>query len=536
MSEKKQPNFLILFTDQQRYDTINACGYPYMNTPNLDRLVREGVSFDQAYTPNPVCVPARHNLLTGLPARFHGYFSNARHPLNFRLPTLPRIFSDNGYDTRAIGKMHFQPPRRHSGFAKMELMEEIPRFRQDDEYLMYLKENGYGNVQDIHGIRNLLYMTPQRALVPEKHHGSTWVADRTVEYLKTNGGKRPFFLWSSWIAPHPPFNVPEGYADMYKDADLPLPLKSETPIQEFHSSRPCCDIPEGKETEYLRRVREVYFSMVSHVDHNIGKILSALEEIGELDNTFILFTTDHGEMLGDHNCFQKMQPYDSCARIPYIIRYPELAEAGSVRHDFADLNDILPTLLDVAGLEYPEDTELPGASVFGDAKDRKYQYIEHHKNQRRWISLRNKSYKFNYYYGGAEEELFDMESDPEETVNLLYTSQDDPEIKTIRDELRRKLVEFEKKWGPEGYVENGDFISFPKEVFTGRPGRNGQFPVFPENIADQEEFAAINDFGDEVIEAVKDEPMVKLHELDLEGGRINGVPQELIDKIEREKL
>ena len=134
------------------------------------------------------------------------------------------------YD-RSRQKMHFQPYRRHNGITKLELMDEIPRHRQDDEYALYLKEHGYGDIQSIHGVRHLLYMLPQRSMLPEELHGSSWVSNRSIHHIKENAGKRPFFLWSSFIAPHPPFDVPDQWADLYKGKRSFPPLKvSTTPL------------------------------------------------------------------------------------------------------------------------------------------------------------------------------------------------------------------------------------------------------------------------------------------------------------------
>lgn len=297
----KKPNILLITTDQQRYDTIGAAGYPFMKTPNLDMLAGEGCIYPCAYSSNPVCMAARHNILTGLTARYHGfddnYFDDDPRVIPYELPTLPQLLSDAGYDTIAVGKMHFQPCRRHNGFTKMELMEEIPRFLEDDDYAMYLRENGYENIQSIHGVRHLLYMLPQRSLVDAEHHGSSWVAERSIHHLKENGGHRPFFMWSSFIAPHPPFDVPEGWADLYKGAELPYLKQSVTPISQIAEwKKYIADYPSES---YLRRARELYYASISFVDYNIGKIIDQLKEMGEYDNTLIIFTSDHGEMLGD---------------------------------------------------------------------------------------------------------------------------------------------------------------------------------------------------------------------------------------------
>lgn len=518
--EKKKPNILLLTTDQQRFDTINAAGYDFIQTPNLDRLAEEGCMFTNAYSPNPVCIPARHNLITGLTAKHHGfddnYFEETRN-IPYDIPTVGEIMSNDGYDTIAIGKMHFQPYRRHNGFNKLYLMDEIPRYREDDEYAMYLKDVGLGHIQSIHGVRHLLYMLPQRSIVPEEHHGTKWVADRTIEYLDNNRGRRPFFIWSGWIAPHPPFNVPDRLADLYKDVDIPAPFESKTPLSQLaQENKNIADYPNEK---YLRRARELYYAGISHVDENIGRILEKLEEIGELDNTLILFTSDHGEMLGDHGTYQKFLPYDGSSKIPFIARYPNLLESGTKRDDFVDLNDILPTFMDVAGAKYPADIELPGGSIFKDTKDRNYQYIEHNKGSKRWISLRDKRYKYNYYYGGGYEELFDMLEDPQESTNLLFDNKDE-EILKIKDRLRKKLIQYEEKWGLEGYVKDGDFVEYEpyEQVFY----RETNFPYIIKELVKEEERESMNDMCDEVLMATEKEEIVRLKDLDLETFKIYG--------------
>ena len=137
-----RPNILLVMTDQQRSDTIKAAGAEWMITPHLDQLAEEGCLFENAYTNNPICMPARHTLLTGLPGRDHGYPDNDwGKGMKKRLPTFPELLSDSGYETRTIGKNHFYPPRRHNGYLNMELMQEVPGYREQDEYLQYLHEN-----------------------------------------------------------------------------------------------------------------------------------------------------------------------------------------------------------------------------------------------------------------------------------------------------------------------------------------------------------------------------------------------------------
>ena len=403
----------------------------------------------------------------------------------------------------------------------MELMEEIPRYLEDDEYAKYLKENGYGHLQSPHGVRHLLYMVPQRSLIPEEHHGSTWVAKRSVYHLKENGGKRPFFLWSSFIAPHPPFDVPEKWADLYKGKELPPLKESKTPISGIAEwKKYIADYPNES---YLRRARELYYASISFVDYNIGTILQQLKDMGEYDNTLILFTSDHGEMLGDHGTFQKMLPYDGSVRIPFIMRYPDQLKAGSEDTRFIDINDILPTVLDVAGVPCPNPERLPGESIFAvdGRKDRTVEYVEHSHGKLRLISLITKSYKYNYYYGGGKEELFDLENDPDETTNLLYHAPT-PEVLAVKEKLKARLTAIEAQYGLKGCVENGQFVE--QEEFKPFKYHENNPPLFPKKQGG--DYISLEE---EVKRAVAHEDVVKLEELDIPYYEERGV-------LSREKL
>lgn len=510
---KKAPNILLITTDQQRFDTICAGGYEYMHTPNLDRLVNEGCLFTNAYSPNPVCIPARHNIISGLPAKYHGfddnYFDNSIQ-MPYDIPTFPELLSNAGYDTAAVGKMHFQPFRRHNGFNRLFTMEEIPVFRQDDDYAVYLKDNGLGHHRSVHGVRHLLYMLPQQSFIPTEHHGSTWVADKTVDILKENNGKRPFMIWTSFIHPHPPFDVPKEWAHLYDDVELPESYESITPISALAvENKHIADYPNK---DYLKRAKQLYCSAISFVDYNIGRILDYLEETNQIDNTLIIFTSDHGEMLGDNCTFQKFLPYDGSCKIPFIARYPKYIKAGTKDDRMVDLNDLYPTFLDVAEVSYPANFKLPGESIFikEGIKDRNYQYVEHNKGNKRWVSLRNKQYKYNYYYGDGKEELFDMVNDSKERVNLLFDCHDSS-ILSIKNTLRTKLVQYEKTWGLQGYVVNNDFIKL--DEYIPNLYRETNFPLHIANLCDEDR-AQLIDIKDEIRMAIENEPVVNLKELD----------------------
>lgn len=508
----ERPNILILMTDQQRYDTIKAHGYPFMHTPNLDKLANQSVNYKNAYTPNPICCPARHNFITGVSSKYHGIADNdfsAR--LSHDIPVFPRLLANSGYSTAAIGKMHFQPMREHHGFERLLLMEEVPEYREDDDYAMYLKENGYGNVMNIHGVRNLLYMLPQRSVLPPHMHGTKWVADRGIEFLQENSGKRPFLLYLSWIAPHPPFNAVEEYAQMYKDKDIPMPAVSETSLSSLSEENKLLgDLPTD---EYIRRMREVYYGMISHVDEHVGRVLDKLEDIGELDNTIIFFTTDHGEMLGDHGLYQKWLPYDAATRIPFMVKYPKGMEPTVAEDEHVDLNDIFPTVLDVASVDFDAPYPLMGESLLDKnrKKNRQFQYVSYSQSSRRWCSITDQKYKYNYYYGGGREELFDLVNDPLETTNLL--EKDNQTFNSVAQPYREELVKNEiEHWSSDYIEQDGQFKVL--NDYVPNPNRNIARPQYPKHLVHKDEIEEQNEFIDEVVDAIADEPSVNVADLD----------------------
>jgi arylsulfatase len=542
----KKPNILLLITDQQRHDTI-ACAHTGacdLRTPNFDRLAAGGLRFARAYSPNPVCIPARYNLLTGLTARFHGHADNGSAPLPGGIPCLPQILSEAGYLTHAVGKMHFQPMREHHGFHRMELMEETPRYRQDDDYLRHLQAVGC-RVLHQHGVRHLLYHQPQRSLVPEEHHGTRWVADRAIDFLERNAnGPRPFFLKASWIAPHPPENVPERLADCYVGARLPprIPRVEQRPGREdiLPTARATRHLGDGMvegDAARLRRHQEHYHASLAFVDEQMGRVLDALDRLGVADETLVIATSDHGEMLGDLDCFQKSVPYEGASRIPLILRWPGRMAAGEVeRERFADLNDILPTCLGAACLPYPGHETLPGSSLLdlSRGRDRTVQYVENGQGAKRWISWRDTRYKYVYAFYGGWEALFDLEHDPGEQCNLLVDGVP-AELRPVRDRLFRQLVAHEERWGLPGGVAWKDLVRHQPYPLPS-DALNTQYPPPWITTLSHDERRALGDPLDEIIAAVRSEPTVTLADLKLEHWAAKcGVSTEQIARIKHDK-
>lgn len=488
-----RPNIVLLFTDQQRYDTICAAGYPWMKTPNMDRLVEQGCLFPNAYSSNPVCMPARHDMLTGRTARHHGYYTNLLQPIAERnLPTIPEILSNEGYVTCAIGKMHFVPDRRHHGYTEMHLMEELPQDRRNDAYATYLAEHGLGHVRNLHGVRPHVYHMPQRALVPAEHHGSQWVGNRAAQFIDENAD-RPFLLMAGWIKPHPPWNVPEEWEGLYADADIPEPSPRSRRYP-YHSAESDWfgdnDLPETR-----RALREAYLTTVSMVDQALGAVLDAIDRNSLADNTLVILTSDHGEMLYDKGLFQKAVPYDSAARIPMVMRWPGHFQAGSRDERFVDLLDIMPTVLHAtrvdADLRRPEPLE--GGSLLPEAKpgarDRSVQYSGFGFGVQRWVMLREVRYKYVYFYNNGTEQFYDMREDPTETTDMISAGTAPAES---LERLRRRCLEMEKRLGPPEAIEDGRFRAvegkeLSPDMFSKHPlWSNGQFQTFGEGQPEQE--------------------------------------------------
>jgi len=455
-----RPNILLLHTDQQRFDTIAALGAGHLHTPGLDRLAAGGTAFLRAYSSNPVCMPARHDLITGASARHHGYYYNQNTVIkDYALATVPRLLTEAGYQTVAVGKMHFHPEREHHGFAQMHLMEELPSCRENDAYLQYLERAGLGRVRCQHGVRPLFYHIPQPSRVPEEHHGSAWIAHQTIDLIRGERD-RPFFIFASWVGPHPPYYVPRKYLDMYRGKPLPPPCPAQPGPE--RQTPPSPENPELGDPR-LTRLREAYFAAVTLIDAQIGRILDALAETGQLDDTLIIFTSDHGEMLGDRCCYQKVVPYEGSAHIPLILSGPGVG-TGARSAAPATTWDVAATILDAAGVEPPREHPLVGASLLaGETRDPGRIVVFHHgRGHRRYVAAVGRAHKFVHWYNGGEEELYDLEGDPWEQSNLLEgETRPADELAAV---LRQACLEFERRHGIAAKVKNDAFVDEPYEA------------------------------------------------------------------------
>lgn len=420
MERMKKKNALLIFTDQQRFDTLAAAGNPHIKTPNLDRLVREGTRFSSAYTPSPVCVPARCSMHYGQYPMNTGCFEN-----NFDMPedrpSVADALADAGYRTHAIGKRHFTPdPEAPRGFQSLEKQEEMASNVRNDDYLQYLEANGCGYAIEPHGVRGEAYYVPQLSTLPPQHHPTQWVGDRTVEWLKEQGDQS-FFLFSSFIHPHPPFSPPTPWHKLYRGPDMPLPKMAED-NESLHLYTNCRQNrykgrDAGRDIRLHQLIKSYYWASISFIDFQVGRILQTLEETGKLDSTLIIFTSDHGEFLGDYNCFGKRSFLDSAARVPMLCHLPGTFEAGAVCNTPVSLVDVMPTALAVAGesAENMDGEDL--AKVAGGSSSRDVVF-GHYQGAHAGIYMAvSRDWKYIWSAADNKELLFDRIKDPDETRN-----------------------------------------------------------------------------------------------------------------------
>ena len=468
-----RPNILHIITDQQRFDTIAALGNPIIRTPHLDRLVREGTSFDRAYSPSPECVPARSCMITGwYPGRAR-CTSNAQSMPPASTPTLMSRLGDAGYVTHGVGKCHFTPdPFEMRGFQSRDVQEEIVSDRQKDDYARWLVENGWDWVLEPHGIRGEMYYVPQPSVMPEKAHSTRWIGDRCVDFLERQSpSDQPWYLYAGFIHPHPPFSPPVPWHKLYRAPDLPLPdipAHAESLllfINRFQNRYKYRD--RGLDLNLIRCMRAFYYACISFADAQIGRLLAQLEATGGLDKTLILFSSDHGEYLGDLGCFGKRGMHEVSARIPMIVRWPGGERGGSRCSAPSSLVDLAPTFCHAAGIEVPANA-FDGVDLGELAQgrvDRKMVFSQYASGPNAIYMAVTADTKYVYSAPDQREYLFDLRSDPREHTDLAGS----PTGRARLDSLRQACLGWAQTQGQGDAIENGGWRAFPRRELPANP-------------------------------------------------------------------
>ena len=491
-----RPNILHIFVDQQRFDTIGALNNPIIKTPNLDKLVKTGVSFTNAYTPSPVCVAARCSMIYGQYPANTGCYENDAMPEDGR-QTLMDVLTNSGYRTHGIGKCHFTPDAfALKGFQTREAQEELGADSTEQyPYLKYLYEKGYKHLCEPNGIRGEMYYIPQPSQLPPEDHPTQWIGDRSSQFIRENKDEQePWYLFSSFIHPHPPFAPPNPWHKLYRPPLMPLPHIPDD-YEALHTFVNKCQNrykyrDNGYDKNLIRAMKAYYYACISFVDYQIGRILDELETTGQRDNTLIVFTTDHGEHLGDYRCFGKRSMHDTSARIPFILNMPGRFDGGVICEDAVSLVDIAPTILgatDTSVSTHKVDGidlfklmrgEIKREYVFGQLCYKGMQFLESdiefeksicNKEDKRAVfstyMAASKDWKYFYSAPDNREFLFNKNTDPKETRNLANNEF----CKDALREIKSTLIEHLKECGETRGIDGEDWISHRLPSFAKDP-------------------------------------------------------------------
>ncbi len=458
-----RPHIVFIITDQQRFDTINALGFDYVDTPHLDRLVNEGVTFTNQFITAASCAPARASLFTGYYPHTHGVLRNAdlwRH-------SWIEDLGESGYRCINVGKMHSYPYDTPLGFAERYVVENKDRYLEErwyfDEWDKGLRARGLVKQQ-----RELYRKRPdyRESLgaflweLPEDLHSDNFVGDMAVWWLDTKprSEEQPLFLEIGFPGPHPPYDPTPGWAEKYVNRDIPLLEVTQEELDNQpqpyrHMRQHNVEIDHDSVVHQLEPSREArhrqrayYLANVSMIDEKIGEIVSALDRNGYLDDCVVIFTSDHGDCLTDHGHSQKWTMYDTITKVPTIVWSPGRFEAGQVVDGLCQQMDLGPMILDLAGVELDQPTEaislLP--AVKGEEwTEREYVFAEQARDGimdgTDFVTMvRSRDWKLVHFLEEPWGQLFDLNADPDEVENLW----DSPEHAEKKQELLAVLREW----------------------------------------------------------------------------------------------
>ena len=484
-----RPNIVVFCTDQQRADSLGCYGNPDARTPNIDEIASRGMCFDNHLTPNQICSPSRGTMITGRYPRHHGMTTNGR-TMHEGLATLPGLLSRAGYHTRAIGKLHLQPIMADAAlrypesvpFWKAGLGDRWhgPYFGYDTvdfligESLLATEGGHYAKWLRSHHPEVVALYRPESALerppadlgeawtsaVPDALHYNTWIADRAVEFIER--AEPPFMLFVSTPDPHHPFSPPRPWAELFDRAGIPPPRAVPGELERMpdyvrtHLGPDWIDndavpveqggmtVTDAISAASLARAVALTRGMEAQIDHQFGRVLAKLDAMGVSDETVVVFTSDHGEFLGNHGLLHKgPPPYRDLCRVSFVISGPDIPRGERTAAPSSHL-DVAPTLLELAGIDargIGEDGESLVPVFEGGRLARRERFLEFHPRIDARVynhSIVTDGWRLTLYPKGERGwgELFDLEGDPGEHENLF----DDPARVSVRDRLAERLV------------------------------------------------------------------------------------------------
>ncbi|NHA67261.1 sulfatase-like hydrolase/transferase [Phycicoccus flavus] len=460
------PNILLMCTDQQRWSALRAAGNDEIDTPNLDRLAGDGVLFEQCYVQNPVCSPSRASLMTSQYVPVHGLHANGV-DLDPDADLFSKRLADAGYDCGLVGKLHLgacqggrTEPRVDDGFRVFRWAHDPYPGSSENAYHRWLQV-AHPDVYDRAIARR---GEGSWDSVRTEAHYSRWVGNETVDFLtRSRRTDRPFFFVANFFDPHHGFGAPVEYVERYHAESLSRPttydgeLDSKPDIQAEASKRSYAGHAKGfleYSDEEVQDVRAAYYAMVTLVDDEVGRILDTLEGQGLAENTIVVFTSDHGEMLGDHQLMLKGPfMYDCAVRVPLLVRWPGVTEAGRRVEELVQWVDLGPTFLDAAGVDVPVGYQgrslRPLLAGEDDAGWRDWALCTYRDSGHAYdpavhvTMLRHGTLKYVVHHGDPatartrDGELYDLATDPDELTNLWH----DPEHAGDRLRLGELLLD-----------------------------------------------------------------------------------------------
>ena len=460
----QRPNILFICTDQQRGDSLGCTGAHWAVTPNLDQLAADGVLFKNCYVQNPVCSPSRASLFTGKYVSNHGLYANGV-PLPSDQTMFTRTLSNAGYDCGMIGKQHLAPcdtwrtePRQDDGYRVFEWAHGPNHRALENDYHRWLRKvhpNIYQEVFPDNGANeNTEFSNRARTgtpidHVPKEAHYSHWVGERAIDFIEhRRAEQQPFFLMANFFDPHHSFGAPQEFRDLIDTDAIPDPVTKPDELEEkpaphrAFSEKSYSGTAPGFQDYTAGEIKEIraqYWAMIALVDHEVGRILSALDAAGLAENTLVVFSSDHGEMLGNHRQLLKgPQLYDDLTRVPLIVRWPDCIPAATTLSELVQWIDLPATFLDASGCAPGRGVQ--GRSLLplavGETKDwRRWALCEYRDSgfpndpQIMTTMLRHDSWKLIVWHGepacgnARDGELYDLSEDPMELNNLYHRTE-----------------------------------------------------------------------------------------------------------------
>ncbi len=463
----KKPNILWICSDQQRHDSLGCYGNSVIETPNLDNLAQNGVVFENCYVQNPVCSPSRASFLSGryphlTKCRQNGQIIDEKEKL------VPRLLADNGYTCALVGKLHLSPAsptvapqqeeRINDGYHVFEWSHGHAPKHPTNQYHRWLMEKGATYETKEH---------PDCAFIekgmPEEHHQTTWCVEKTMSFIEQcKSQDSPWLCSVNFFDPHPPFDPPEEFLNKYlaKYDEISLPnfveneLDNKPEYQMLQHSKSTStnlknikELPADRMTEKdHKHVKSAYYGMVDLIDKQVGRLVDYLKQIGEYENTIIIYMSDHGEMLGDHGLYYKgLTMYEGAVHVPLIVHYPDKLKVSRYT-SLMEIIEVAPSILEACGLPIYEGMQAESfwsELVTGEHSPSRDVYCEYYNSlidnngKNYGTMLRSGDYKLIVNHGIELGELYDLSSDKNETVNLW----DNKDYQLIKLDLMKKMCD-----------------------------------------------------------------------------------------------